>query len=51
MKSSAHFIIKRGGEIIFDSISSGKDNIVFYEDHFEIYSRPFSYRGVVMSKK
>jgi len=51
LKSPVQFIIRHGSNIVFDSVTTGRENVIFFDDHFEIYGRPFSYRGMAIIKK
>ena len=51
LKSSSQFVIRQGSNIVFDSTTTGRENVVFFNDHFEVYGRPFSYRGMSITKK
>ena len=45
------FQIFYGNKVIFDSSSSDKINVNFFDDHFTLYGRVFSYRGMKIKNK
>jgi GR25 family glycosyltransferase involved in LPS biosynthesis len=51
MKNNVPFVISFNGNMVFDSSVTSGDNISFLNEHFEVYGRPFSYRGSFIKRK
>lgn len=51
LKLKGFFMIYYNNVIVFDSSTSGKENVIFFDDHFEVFGRRFSYRGMFIKRK
>lgn len=47
----SNFLINYNNRVIFDSSSSDKINVNFFDTYFTIYGRPFSYQGMTIKLK
>lgn len=51
LKSRFPFQIFFNGRVIFDSSTSDKINVAFFDTYFTVYGRPFSYQGMSIRNK
>jgi GR25 family glycosyltransferase involved in LPS biosynthesis len=51
VKSGVPFQVYHMGRLIFDSSNADKINLYFYNDHFTLYGRTFSYQGMAIKIK
>jgi len=51
LRSPQDFQIYQENRLIFDSETIDRSNIVFYDDHFNLYGKHFTYKGIKITKK
>ena len=51
LKLNGNFVIYFNNNLIFDSSTSSKDNVLFFNEHFEVFGRQFPYRGMFIKRK
>ena len=51
LKLKGVFVIYYNNSLIFDSSTSSKENIIFFNDYFEVFGRRFPYRGMFIKRK
>lgn len=51
IRSAYPFIILHNGRLIFDSDSTDKNNLQFYQEHFTLYGKVFTYQGMLIRRK
>jgi len=51
LRNAADFQIYYGGRLIFDSSTSGRENLTFNTNDFTLYGKNFSYVGMLIKKK
>jgi glycosyl transferase family 25 len=51
LKLKGNFVIYFNNNLIFDSSTSSKDNVLFFNEHFEVFGRQFPYRGMFIKRK
>lgn len=47
---TGNFQVVLNGKLIFDSVTSDKSNITFFDNYFQIYGKSFSYGGMIIKR-
>ena len=51
LKLKGNFMVYYNNLLVFDSSASSKENILFLDEHFEVFGRNFPYRGMFIKRK
>jgi len=51
LKLKGNFMIYYNNVLVFDSSASSKENVIFLNEHFEVFGRNFPYRGMFIKRK